>query len=313
MLKIIDLDVHPTERASPMNLFHKIRGSLALVAMFLNTLMMIWPLYALVLAKLLFKTERAQLALSHGLVRIAETWISINNGIIAVFSGTRWHIEQPASLSKQQWYFVISNHQSWADILILQRLFNRRIPMLKFFLKQELRKVPLLGDAWWALDFPFMKRLTREELKKNPELKGTDLATTRAACEKFAMFPTSVMNFVEGTRFTENKHDRQQSPYRYLLKPKSGGAAFTLGAMSGHLKTLLDVTIIYPRHAPRTLLAFLGGAIKDVQVVVHEHTIPEWASQGDYENDPEFKARFHQWLGGLWAEKDALLVSRLGA
>ena len=296
-----------------MNLFHKIRGSLALAAMFLNTFFCMIPLYLLVVMKLLIKSNGAQLALSHGLVRIAEFWISVNNLIIALFSSVHWRVEGIDKLSKQQWYFVVSNHQSWADILVLQRLFNRRIPMLKFFLKQELRKVPLLGDAWWALDFPFMKRYSREEVERNPELKGKDLETTRAACEKFAMFPTSVMNFVEGTRFSKNKHDKQQSPYRHLLKPKSGGAVFTLGAMSGHLRTLLNVTIIYPRGAPRTLLAFLGGAIKDVQVIVQQHEIPAWASQGDYENDPAFRQKFQQWVADLWAEKDALLASRLGS
>lgn len=294
-----------------MNLFHKIRGSLALVAIFFNTFFCILPLYLLVLLKLLFKSNGAQVALSHGLVRIAEFWIGVNNLIIRVFSQIRWQVEGLDNLSKQQWYFVISNHQSWADILTLQRIFNRRIPLLKFFLKQELRKVPMLGDAWWALDFPFMKRHSREEIEKNPSLKGSDLATTRAACEKFAMFPTSVMNFVEGTRFTKQKHDQQQSPYQHLLKPKAGGAAFTLGAMSGHLRTLLDVTIIYPKDVPRTLLAFLGGAQKNIQVIVQQHQIPDWASQGDYENDPVFRERFQQWMGTLWADKDALLASRL--
>ncbi|MCC1497689.1 acyltransferase [Alcanivorax sp. 1008] len=296
-----------------MNLFHKIRGSLALVAMFFNTLICMVPLYLLVVMKLLLKGDKAQVALSHGLVRIAEFWITINNLIIALFSQIHWQVEGMDNLTKQQWYFVISNHQSWADILTLQRIFNRRIPMLKFFLKQELRKVPMLGDAWWALDFPFMKRHSREEIEKNPELKGTDLATTRAACEKFAMFPTSVMNFVEGTRFTTHKHDQQQSPYQYLLKPKAGGAAFTLGAMSGHLRTLLDVTIIYPNDVPRTLLAFLGGAQRNIQVIVQQHPIPDWASQGDYENDPVFRERFQQWMAKLWADKDALLASRRAA
>ena len=293
-----------------MNLFHKIRGSLALAAMFLNTFLCVIPLYLLVLIKLLIKSQGAQVALSHGLVRIAEFWISINNLIIALFSSVRWHVEGIDKLSKQQWYFVVSNHQSWADILVLQRLFNRRIPMLKFFLKQELRKVPMLGDAWWALDFPFMKRYSREEIEKNPELKGKDLETTRAACEKFQYFPTSVMNFLEGTRFTQAKHDKQQSPFRHLLKPKSGGAAFTLGAMSGKLKTLLDVTIVYPQSEPKTLFAFLGGAVSSVKVIIRQQVIPEWASQGDYENDAAFRERFQQWINELWNEKDALLAAQ---
>ncbi len=62
------------------------------------------------------------------------------------------------SLHQRGWYLVSSNHQSWVDILVLQRIFHGRIPFLKFFLKQELIWVPVIGLAWWALDFPFMKR-----------------------------------------------------------------------------------------------------------------------------------------------------------
>lgn len=292
-----------------MNVVHKIRAVLALVAMFCNTLVLVPALYLLALLKLI-PIEPLRVLLSRGLVVIAETWIGINNAIIAVFSSVRWQVEGLEGLSKNQWYFVVSNHQSWSDILVLQRTFNRRIPFLKFFLKQELIKVPLLGLAWWALDFPFMKRYSKAEIEKNPALKGKDLETTRSACEKFQHFPTSVMNFLEGTRFTQAKHDRQQSPFRYLLKPKSGGAAFTLGAMSGKLKTLLDITIVYPQAAPKTLFAFLGGAVKNVKVIIRQQVIPEWASQGDYENDAAFRERFQQWINELWTEKDALLAAQ---
>jgi len=292
-----------------MNVVHKTRAVLALVAMFINTLVMVPALYLLALLKLV-PVQPLRVLLSRGLVVIAETWIGINNVIIATFSSIRWQVEGLEGLSKDQWYFVISNHQSWSDILVLQRTFNRRIPFLKFFLKQELIKVPLLGLAWWALDFPFMKRYSKAEIEKNPALKGKDLETTRTACEKFQHFPTSVMNFLEGTRFTQAKHDRQQSPFQHLLKPKSGGAAFTLGAMSGKLKTLVDVTIVYPQAVPKTLFAFLGGAVSNVKVIIRQQIIPEWASQGDYENDAAFRERFQQWVNELWTDKDALLAAQ---
>lgn len=292
-----------------MNVVHKIRAVLALVAMFCNTLVLVPALYLLALLKLI-PIKPLSVLLSRGLVVIAETWIGINNAIITLFSSIRWQVEGLEGLSKNQWYFVVSNHQSWSDILVLQRIFNRRIPFLKFFLKQELIKVPLLGLAWWALDFPFMKRYSKAELEKNPALKGKDLETTRAACEKFQYFPTSVMNFLEGTRFTQAKHDQQQSPFRYLLKPKSGGAAFTLGAMSGKLETLLDVTIVYPQAAPKTMFAFLGGTISNIKVIIRQQVIPAWASQGDYENDAAFRERFQQWINELWIEKDALLAAQ---
>lgn len=294
----------------PMNVLHKIRAVIALVLITVNTVLHCIPLYTLVLAKFLLPIHSVRTVLSRALVAIAESWIAVNNVIIAVCAGIRWHVEGLEGLSPNEWYFVTSNHQSWADILVLQRTFNRRIPFLKFFLKQELIKVPVLGLAWWALDFPFMKRYSREEVAKNPELKGKDLETTREACRKFAHFPTSVMNFLEGTRFTRAKHDQQESPYRLLLRPKAGGAAFTLNAMAGKLGTLLDVTIVYPRDVPRTLFAFLGGAVKDVKVIVTHRVVPDWASQGDYENDPQFRARFQQWISEIWQEKDALLAAQ---
>lgn len=293
-------------------MFTRTRAVLALVAMFFNTLVMVIPLYLLAILKFLLPVTAVRVSLSRALVVIAETWIAINNLIINTFSGVTWQLEGVDTLDHDQWYFVISNHQSWADILVLQTSLNRHIPFLKFFLKQELIKVPLLGLAWWALDFPFMKRYSREEIEKNPSLKGKDLETTRDACEKFAHFPTSVMNFLEGTRFTQAKHDAQQSPFRHLLKPKSGGAAFTLNAMSGHLRTLVDVTIVYPQSTDTSLFAFLGGTIREVQVIVHQREIPEWASQGDYENDAAFRERFQAWVRDIWAEKDQLLSQRLG-
>ena len=156
-----------------------------------------------------------------------------------------------------------------------------------------------------------MKRYSRAQLEKRPELKGKDMETTRKACEKYAHYPVSVMNFFEGTRFTEEKHRQQDSPYRHLLKPKAGGAAFTLKAMGGQLHCLLDFTIVYPPGTSRSLLGFLGGDMDRVEVIARRRPIPDWAAQGDYENDPEFRRRIQEWVSEIWAEKDALIESRL--
>ncbi|MFP1684200.1 acyltransferase [Alloalcanivorax sp. C16-1] len=291
----------------------KLRGILALVGITLNTLLMIGPLYLFALLRLALPFHPVQVALARVLVVIAETWMAVNNAIISLTSGVRWRVEGMEGLARREWYLVTSNHQSWADILVLQKVTNRRVPSLKFFLKQQLIWVPLLGLAWWALDFPFMKRYTRAQLEKHPELKGKDMETTRRACAKYAHFPVSVMNFFEGTRFTRAKHDEQDSPYLHLLKPKAGGAAFTLKAMGGQLHKLLDFTIVYPPNTTRSLLGFLGGAMDEVQVIVHQRPIPDWAADGDYENDPEFRARIQGWISEIWAEKDALIQSRLSA
>jgi 1-acyl-sn-glycerol-3-phosphate acyltransferase len=191
---------------------------------------------------------------------------------------------------------------------VLQGVFNRRIPFLKFFLKRQLIWVPVLGFAWWALDFPFMQRRSREYLERHPEARGQDLAVTRRACEHFSRSPTSVMNFVEGTRFTPEKHAAQASPYRHLLKPRAGGTAFVLSAMGDILHRVLDVTIFYPGGAP-SLWDMCCGRLRKVVVRVTAQEIPDWTAQGDYQDDPEFRARFQAWLSETWARKDEQLES----
>ena len=218
-----------------------------------------------------------------------------------------WDVEGLESLSRNDWYLVTSNHQSWADILVVQKVLHRRTPMLKFFLKQQLIWVPVIGVAWWALDFPFMKRYTAEQIKKNPSLKGKDLETTRRACEKFKYTPVAVFNFFEGTRFTPQKHDAQQSPYRYLLKPKAGGAGFVLGAMGEQLHTLLNITIHYP-DAEHGFWALLSGRIRRVVVRIEALTIPEELRNRDYLQDEAYRLQVQQWVTELWQNKDALLA-----
>ncbi len=200
---------------------------------------------------------------------------------------------------------VLANHQSWVDILVLQKVFNHKAPFLKFFLKKELIYVPVIGLCWWALDFPFMQRLTAKQLAEKPELKGTDIATTRKACEKFRYKPVSVMNFLEGTRFTPHKHDKQQSPFTHLLKPKAGGISFVLNAMGEHLHKLLDVTICYPKGIP-TFWDYISGKVQDIKVRVRVLPIDPNLI-GDYE-DPVFRQRFQSWVNQLWLDKDVLLT-----
>jgi 1-acyl-sn-glycerol-3-phosphate acyltransferase len=280
-----------------------LRGILTLVLMGLNLLFWIIPLYLVALLRLL-PLQRLRVSCAQVLVRIAETWIAGNNLIFRLTQDIHWDVEGVAELPSRDWYLVVCNHQSWVDILALQGVFNRRIPLLKFFLKRQLIRVPLLGWAWWALDFPFMQRHSREYLERHPEARGQDLEATRRACEHFRHKPTSVMNFVEGTRFTAEKHDAQDSPYRHLLKPRAGGIAFVLSAMGDILHRLLDVTIVYPDGAP-SFWDLCCGRLRRVVVRVQVREIPAWTTQGDYQDDEAFRARLQAWLGQMWAAKDA--------
>src|SRR5664280_382613 len=279
------------------------RGIIASLLFGLNVLF--WPFIVLAFSilKFLLPFKSMRHFFDRILQWIAENWISCNSGWMKLTQKTKWDVQGLDDLNYNGWYLVVSNHQSWVDIFVLQHLLNRRIPFMKFFLKRELIWVPVMGLAWWALDFPFMRRHSEEFLKKHPEMRGKDQATTRQACEKFALIPTSVMNFLEGTRFTPAKHSRQQSPYKHLLKPKAGGMALALNAMGDKFQAILDVTIVYP-DGPPDFWQFLKGKLKRVIVRVRPLPIPQHLVQGDYAGDPAVREAYQQWVQQMWREKD---------
>ena len=279
-----------------------LRGGLSVLFYLLNTVMACIPLFVVALIKLLLPFKVIQNACRRILTAIATFWISVNNLNQKLFNGIRWDVEGIDNLDPKGWYMVVANHQSWVDILVLQNVFHRKIPFLKFFLKKELFWFPLLGQAWWALDFPFMKRYSRKYLKKKPHLIGKDLEITRRACEKFRNLPVSVMNFVEGTRFTIEKHARQKSPYMHLLRTRAGGIAFVLAAMGDKLHEVVDVTIAYPQGAV-SFWDFACGRVKEVKVRVKTLPITNQIV-GDYLKDVQFKRNFQNWLNSLWRQKD---------
>ena len=284
-------------------------GVIAFLLLALNVFFWVPILLLFAVIRLVLPFKAVRLRIDPVLVAIAEAWISGNSRWMKLTQRTEWDVEGIAGLDPRNWYLVNSNHQTWADIFVLQHLFNRRIPLLKFFLKKQLMWVPIMGLAWWALDFPFMRRHSEEFLKKHPEMRGKDQAATRKACEKFALIPTSVMNFLEGTRFTPAKHQRQQSPYRHLLKPKAGGIALALNAMGDKFQAILDVTIVYPDGTPN-FWNFLCGKLRRVIVRVQTLPVPEHLMNSDYANDPSVREGFQQWVRQLWVDKDAQ-ISRL--
>ncbi|MCQ4163296.1 acyltransferase [Tahibacter harae] len=286
-----------------------LRAAVAFLIIAVSTVLHATPLLALALFKLVLPLPAWRDRITAMLSAIGHSWIAVNSWLLQAV-GTRTTVQQEGELDRRGWYLVICNHQSWADIPLLQQAFNTRIPLLKFFLKRELIWVPLLGLAWWALDFPFMRRYTRAQLEKHPEWRGKDMQATRAACEKFRRIPVSVMNFVEGTRFTPAKHAQQGSPYRHLLLPRAGGTAFVLQAMGGLFQALVDVTLVYPGGRP-SMYDLLAGRVREVRIIVRQRPIPPELLDGDYENDAAFRARFQEWLNALWRDKDDCIGQQL--
>lgn len=278
------------------------RGLLTFLLYLLNSVVITTLLVIVAITKLLIPLPFWQVASRKILDLLANGWVHINTFNMWLMQDFDLKITGTENLSKEMWYLVISNHQSWVDILILQRALNGKIPFLKFFLKKELIWIPFMGLAWWAMDFPFMKRYSKEYLRKNPHLKGQDIEVTRKACEKYKTLPVSIVNFVEGTRFTPTKHNRQNSPFTHLLKPKAGGIAFVLGSMGELMTGIVNVTIVYPKGA-KNFIDYLCGKIDAVSVHVELMEVTDDII-GSYENDPQFRTHFQSWVNGIWEEKD---------
>lgn len=280
-----------------------LRATLASIVIAVSTVMHVLPLLAVAVVKIVIRFSPVRKVCDRILIAIAESWIAVNTAMIRAFTRTHFAVDVQAQLNPYGHYLVLANHQSWVDIPVLQAIFNRRIPFLRFFLKSQLFWVPLLGLAWWALDFPFMKRYSKETLAKHPELAGRDIEATRKACEKFRHIPASVMNFAEGTRFTVEKHRKQGSPFLQLLKPKAGGVAFVMNALGDALHSILDITIVYPS-GRSTLADLFADRIREVRVHVRELPIPAELVAGNYERDPAARERMQVWINDLWAQKD---------
>lgn len=230
-------------------------------------------------------------------------WVYCANLTHRVLTQTRFHVHGMADVRVNRWCLLLSNHQSWVDILVIIRVFYGTLPPYKFFIKKELLWVPMMGFCFWAMDYPIMRRYSKKAIKENPDLKGMDQEAARKACEKFSAYPVTIMNFPEGTRFTPAKHRAQQSPYKHLLIPRAGGTALALYATGAFFEQIIDLTIVYPGKTPG-LWDYFCGRCDDVIVDIRRRPLtPDLV--GDYFQDPDFKARFQKWTNDLWAEKDA--------
>ncbi|MFC3907780.1 acyltransferase [Legionella dresdenensis] len=283
----------------------EIKAALALLLLIVSTVIFFIPVLCLGLLKLIPVT-RWRVGLTRAIDNVVEYWAEVNNIAIRKTQKVSWQVNGLEHLKPNDWHLIIANHQSWLDIVVLQYIFNGKIPMLKFFIKNSLKWVPLLGFAWWAMGCPFMKRYSREYLRKNPSRRGKDLEATRKAMALFKYSPASITNFVEGTRFTASKKELQQSPYRYLLKPRAGGISFVIGALNNSINRLIDVSIVYSEEN-HSLWDFLCHRIDVIAVDIREVAIPAEFSNPDLVNDEETQLQFRLWLNNLWLEKDNII------
>ena len=140
-----------------------IRGCLSLTLYVLNTVYWCLLLFIVAAAKAMIPLESWRRECSRTLNVIAENWVWVNTLNQKLTSNTRWVVEGIENLERSQWYLVLANHQSWVDILVMQRVFYRKIPLLKFFLKKELFRKNLqlwLNNLWNEKDRCIEEMLT---------------------------------------------------------------------------------------------------------------------------------------------------------
>lgn len=284
----------------------QLKGILAILALILSTSVFFIPVLFFGLLKLVPNT-RWRILCMRIIDKAINHWSDVNSAYINYTQDIHWQIHGLEQLEANASYLVMANHQSWLDIVLLQHLFNRKIPVLKFFIKDQLKWVPLLGFSWWAMGSPFMKRYSKEYLLKYPHKKGKDLESTRKALRLFKKTPSSIMNFVEGTRFTSQKKTLQNSPYQHLLKPKAGGIRFVLSSMGEQIQSILDVTIVYPCKE-HSLWDFLCQRVKSIVLDVRRIPIPTQFLKNELFDDEQTHHAFCEWLNTLWDEKDKLIT-----
>lgn len=284
-----------------------LRGCIASLVIGLNTALAALPIFTIALLKLMVPLWSWRRGCSSLLNRFAEFWVNLNELWLPKPDRVIWSNFDPDTLRNDESCLLTSNHQSWADIFMVQHLLNQRTPQIKFFLKQELIWIPVIGLCWWALDFPFMKRYSKSYLKKHPERKGKDQQTTQKACEKFRDIPIALYNFMEGTRFSTEKHARQKSKFKYLLNPRVGGTGLVLSALGDQVSMLIDITLYY-RKSPPGFWELLCGDNGGVEIHVQKREIPVRLLNRDYSGDSEFRAELMQWVSEIWEEKDRLLI-----
>lgn len=282
-----------------------VRGILTVTLLSANMVIACVPIYLFGFIRL-FLPAVARSVLTHWMDHIIDIWVGGNRLLFAAMHLTNVELvwDGAEDLSRNRWYMVVSNHQSWTDILILQTRLYGHIPPIKFFTKQQLIWVPFLGVAMWLLGFPYVRRLSKEQITANPQLIRLDRQATLDACKGFRNHPTTVLNFLEGTRFTADKHARQDGRFQTLLNPKVGGLAYVLSALNDKLHYVVDVTIEYPDGVP-TFWAFMKGECRTVRMLIQCRAMPPEIVEMNALAD--IRRALNPWVNTIWQEKDERL------
>lgn len=283
-------------------LIASVKVSIGYLLLGLNTLFILILFFPAAMAKRATNNRAVSRAALLWLHKVGKLWIEINYLIVKLLARIKWDVEglnTVANLPKDKWYLIIANHQSWNDVLVLQFLLNRKLPFQKYLVKENMRKFPVMGFVWDSIDCPFLKRESGG---------GEDINIIKEKCKKFKLAPATIATFIEGTRFTWDKHKQQASPYLNLLKPKAGGIAAILEELHKEIKGIIDVSLCY---TPRKLSFWdlFAGNINKITAKINYIDIPQWLLEKYHNNISydNYKDEFHEWLNDIWVAKDKFL------
>ncbi|MEY8717257.1 acyltransferase [Francisella philomiragia] len=279
---------------------HAYYGLFSLVCLMSTAIIAFIPVFIFSLVKFLIPIKSIRYFCTSAVQYSVSLWVSFVILIAKFFSPTKIEVEQNKELDKNGSYLIICNHKSWLDTFVLMMIFHKKIAFPKFFMKFQVFFIPVLGLIAWALEFPAMKRYKKEYLKKHPEKKGEDLKKTVEYCKKLSSRPTTIVNFVEGTRYTSQK--ALKSAYKNLLNPKAGGIAVILKSLSDRMVGVLNTTIVYD-NPKQTLWDYMIRKTKKIKVKIDLIPISE-VPMGDYFTSETDKEYFQVWLNKLWQTND---------
>ena len=121
-----------------------IRGVLSFLMISLNTVLFCTFIFIMACLKLAIPAKSWRVICDRILIFMATTWVRNNVLISQLIYQINWDVRGLEKLNPKEWCLVVSNHQSWVDIFVLQTIFLGRIPFLKFFLKKELKSTDIL-------------------------------------------------------------------------------------------------------------------------------------------------------------------------
>lgn len=304
----------PNHRSNPSNqmgwIAH-IRAVLTLAFVILNLSFWILPLTVLMLAKWLLPFPGVRSAIYRVMARIYQIAVGWDSWVLFRVMGINITLTGDEMTFPGQFYLAMANHQSWSDILILQHLFNRNAPILKFLVKRELIYLPIVGLICWAYDFPFLHRRGSQQMPPVAGPGDDDARNLSKALTLFLRSSATIMNFAEGTRYTTEKAEKQRSPYRHLLKPRAGGLATILEILGDRLAAVLDITIVYDTGRPH-FWHFLAGRISNVRVHVRTIAAREIFAETGSPADADHAKKVAGWINQQWASKDRR-ITRISA